>query len=384
MLGPIGVLLGTVLVGANADSAADIVSLRDGRMVLGQVVEPTPRGKVWIIVRRAWAEKALPDLARRWVTAEAPGIKQATDQRIARLTAWRRERPRIAGKNDPIGDWIDGELERLKGPNAPQEPARLMLVSLNRSDVRSLTKRPPATARLLRLGWRIDAPDVESQPAGELKRALEGRGFAPDGSDPGVVDDLLPLSSETEARWRLRRAATEVQNESNLRFIRYGSLVLPEDASAGGAAMNLGTLGEALKSLLGDEAPMDPLTARFAEVARTGRVGMLVTKLDIAPDTSSVRVETTLWIRLSNDRWEPAINRPATVRMDDARPDEAAVVGGDPQVKQILGFVESMGLGDLAPTLKNAGAATKRALGAARSELQKEIDSMALPVSAGP
>jgi hypothetical protein len=384
MFHAIGLLTSVLLGAANPESAADAIVLRDGRVLLGQVIASPPRGKVVVLVRRAWAEKNLPDMAKRWEAAQAPSMKRARDQRRIRLEAWRKDRPKLAGKDDAVSDWLEREIDRLKKQDASADSTRLLAVSLNRAEIRKLTPRPTATGRLLRLAWRVNLETAESEPIDDLKAALEGRGYDPNGTTPVVVDDLLPIPDENEAHWRLRRAATEVANESALRFVRHASLVLPESATANDPGVGLDAIGSAIKSILGDEPAVDPLAARLAQVARSGRIGAVVTRMDIALESNMIRVESTLWVRVASDRWEPLITRPASVRLDEANSDEAAVVAGDPQVKVILGAVDSLGLGDLAPTLKNAGAATKRALGLARSELQQELDARVLPVTAGP
>src|SRR5438045_1815011 len=109
------IILAGLVSAAAPETAADAVTLRDGRVVLGQVVEPAPRGKLVVVVRRDWAEAHLADLARRWQAAEAPGLKRARDQRLMRLEAWRRERGPAAGRDDPIATWLDKEIARLKG-----------------------------------------------------------------------------------------------------------------------------------------------------------------------------------------------------------------------------------------------------------------------------
>jgi hypothetical protein len=384
MLHAMSLLVGSLLGVGNPESAADVVTLRDRRALLCQVLEAPPRGKVVVLVRRAWVDKNLPDLARRWRATEAPTLKRARDQRLARLEAWRRERNKIAAKDDVVGDWLDKEIDRLKQPNNAPDASRLMAVSLNRTEISGMTRRPAATSRLLRLGWRINGDAVESQPVEDLKATLEGRGFDPNSATPAVIDDLLPIPLETDAHWKLRRAATEIANEPALRFIRHGPLVLAENATTNDAGMGLDALGGIVKSLLGDEPPVDPLAAKLSQIARTGRTGALVTRLDISAENGSIRIETTLWVRSGGDQWGPAVSRASNVRIDEAKPDEANVVGADPQVKAILGVVESLGLGDLGPTLKNAGAATKSAMGSARTEFQKDLDTLVLPVTTGP
>ena len=244
--------------------------------------------------------------------------------------------------------------------------------------------RDQVSASLLGLAWSLNLSDAEALSTSDLKSAIEGRGRLADGSDPVPLDEFLPMTAETDARWMARRAATEVNFEPDLKFIRFNDMVLPEGANAneGGAAME--ALGGALKGLLGEQPVEDPLAPKLKQVAAKGRAGLLLTKLQIGEDASSMRVETTLWVRLGADRWEPAITRSSDSRTADARADEAQAVGSDPQVKAILGGVEALGLGNLMPDLKNAGASAKRALGQARSALQKDLDALALPVASAP
>src|SRR4051794_668529 len=103
-LGVLG-LLGGPGLGTAPGAAADAVTLRDGRVVLGQVVESAPRGKVIVLVRREWAKGQLPEWAKRWETAEAAGARRARRDRHQRLLAWRRERGPTPGRRDAIGAW---------------------------------------------------------------------------------------------------------------------------------------------------------------------------------------------------------------------------------------------------------------------------------------
>src|SRR6185312_4726614 len=99
---------------------------RGGQTVLGQLVEPAPRGKVVIVVRRAWARAQLPVQAKAWERAEAASTKRARAQRQVRLEAWKRERLVEPGPAGPIVTWIDRELDDLK--NNREEPSPLLVV----------------------------------------------------------------------------------------------------------------------------------------------------------------------------------------------------------------------------------------------------------------
>ncbi len=383
-LGFLGLTAGTI-----PGSTADAVTLRDGTLVLGEVLDPSSRGKLLMVVRRAWAESELPDRAKTWRAAEAPWMKRARAERLARLEAWRRERSMALGGDaapeDSILRWLDGEIEHLKRIGPDDDLPRLMMVALDPRDVKSVAKRPNAESRLLRLGWRANFENVETMPANDLKSALEGRNFDVNSNAPVAIDDLLPTPIENETRWRARRAATEVLQDNGLRLIRYQGLVLPE-GTPGEAIDATAALSGLVGSLLGDQPAIDPLLARLRGFAAKGNVGAVVTSLEMAPDFSSVRVETTLLVRTGPDRWQPAATRASTIRPDQLQPNAGEPLTADPQVKAVFGLFEGLGLAEISPELKqrslNMGAATQKALGQARTALQHDLDALTLPVGA--
>lgn len=370
-------LTGLVLISlVAADPAADSVTLRDGKVVLGQVVEAAPRGKVVLVVRRAWAEKNIPDRFKVWNAAEAPFLKRSREERIKRLDAWKRER--VAEPNDAIITWIDGELARLK--NDADVP-RLMVVSLNRAEIRSMVRRPADSARKLRQAWRANFEDAETKPVDALSSALEGRGFAVTAVDLAPIIDLLPIPAETEDQWKRRRAATEVTHERSLRFIRHRGLLLPEGEP--GAGVDLGGIGGLVKGLLGEGEAEDPLVAKGRAIAARGRVGLMVTTLETAEDLASVKVEVVLYVHTRQDRWERAAARSVQVRGDEVRRGDGANVAADPQVKAIFKTAEDLGLtipDEIKNKSLNMGAATQKALANARAAIQPDLDAWLLPV----
>ena len=373
------VLLAASLLGV-PETAADAITLRDGKIILGQVAEPSPKGKLLVIVRRSWAEKALPDRFRAWKTAEAPTLKRAKAERMTRLEAWKRDRPNVA--DDPIAPWIDAEIARLK---SDVETPPLMLVTLSRNDVKVMTRRSPEVGRKLRLAWKVKFDDAETKPVADLASALEGRGFAPDGTAPVVIDDLLPVAPEPESRWLARRAATEVAHDKSLRFIRASGLLMPENAAAGGAPDPLASVNSLVKSLLNDGPAEDPMEAKGREITASGRVGMLVTSLETAEDASGVTVEVVLFARTAPDRWERVAARTSRFRADEVRDGDNAIIANDPQVKGVLKAAEGFGIAvpeDVKRKGLAVGAATQKALAAARTSIQPDLDALELPIGA--
>lgn len=364
-------------------SVPDLVTLKDGQVVRGEVLETSSR-TVTLLVKRAWAHEHLTDWPKRWEAREASTLPQSLRSRRERLDAWRRDRKVPADGPDPsdrIGSWIVNELKRLESFDPTDMP--LLSVRLNRSDVKRVEATDPANRGLLRLGWLSGFVGVEEMSAEQLRQALEGRGFDPDQPGEVSVESLLPPGPETELAWRTRRAATEVSHDPGLRFVRYQSLVLPD--SSGGAAgppSGLEAL-DALKGLLGGDQ-VDPLTAKLREVEATGRVGVLITKMEMAPDFSSVSVVIGMMVKTGPGRWVPAGNREVRVRPEEAPPEAGEAIGEDPRVASAFSLIDAIGLGQVTAEQKQRslamGAATKMALAKARGAAQRDLDRLAFPV----
>lgn len=376
------VLIVVLAVADTPETAADLVTLRDGRVVRGQVVESAARGSTLLVVRRGWVEGNLPEQAQRWRLAEAPALKLARKQRRERLEAWRPERARVADTLDPVLEWIDRERERLARDFDPAE-APLMLVSLARGEVKAVVKRPEASRRMIRQAWIAGLDDPESLELDDLRTALKKAHVPAIGEEPAPIDELLPERAEPDQHWRLRRAATEVSYDAGPRFVRYQGLVLPEGDQAAPADLQ-GALAGVLGDLLGDRPAVDPLADRLARVAAKGKVGAIVTRLDLGPD---VAVEATLWVHNARQGWQPALRRVARVQPGDLPARAGEPLADDPQVKAAFAGLQALGLGQLGDDARRlslrSGAAAQQAIGEAREALNQALKGFVLPIRSG-
>lgn len=369
----------TLVLLAAADGPADAVVLRDGRRLLGQVLEPAARGRLRVVVRREWLRQHLPDRAPRWERAEHALARQAREQRLTRLRAWKQDRQR--SPDDRIGQWLDAEIARLSAPESAEPP--LLIVDLPASEVRRVDRQPAATARILRQSWRAGLDGPEDRPLAELRSRLEGRGFALTDVDPARIDDLLALPLENNGTWAARRAATEVRDDRSLWLIQYQGLILPEGAAQdpGAIAANAGNL---LRGLLQEDAGDDPLTRAFHDAEAKGRSGLVLTRLELAPDLSGATVEAQLWMRVAPQRWVTAAARPVRITTAETKNHEAEALAADPQVQAAFKILENLGLGAAAEDARRqslaVGAATRQALGTAKAALAQDLDRLALPV----
>jgi hypothetical protein len=367
---------------ATPETAADLVTLRDGSAVLGQLAESAPRGPLVVVVRRAWAEANLPDRAKRWEAAEGPELRRGYQLRRDRLAAWRRERVKEPGRSDRIGQWLDDELDRMAPPGDPPA-APLLVVTLKRAEVKSVVRRTRTAARMLRQGWLSGFRDVETMKLADLKSALEDRGFVVGSEEPVAIDRLLPNLPETEEHWLTRRAATEVLNDAGVRFIQVENLLMTEP-SPGQALTRDGALAmvSSLAPLL-EGKPVDPLSDQFRAVAARGGVGAVVTRQEMSPGLDAVRITISLWVR-GGDRWSKAGSKTASVRADVLRPGDGDDLAHDPQIGAVFQVFESIGFG-FSPEVKqqslNIGAATRKALGMARTQFSESLAALELPIN---
>jgi hypothetical protein len=363
-----------------------LITLRDGSVLLGQVDEQSPNGSLRVLARRDWVKTKLATRAEEWEAAEETATAAALRQRRERLASWRRDRPPQPGPADRITAWLDRELSEAPKPDAP---SRLIVIRLGRSDVTAVKRRGGAAAQALRCAWLLDLAEPESTPLATLTDAIAGRGMIIEGEEPVAIDRLLPPSVEPEGRWLLRRAATEALNDDGLRFIRFGSTVLPEPVPGRQPDPATGTalVGGTIKDVLGVGGP-DPLPARLRDVAARGRVGAMVTRIELAPDLGRVSAESALYYR-GPGGWERGPWRTGSLQVGAVPPLVVGVVARDPQVQAVMEFVESIGGGLVSPELKQRGLIVGTTVGGAvllaRTALVGTLAGLALDLdNAGP
>ena len=364
-----------------AKTVADRIVLRDGKELLGQVEESSNGGMLMILARREMVRKALPNWAAKWEDAEKVANATAVQQRRERLAGWRRERPEVPAPADRITTWLDRELAQ---PDGPVAPSTLMAIRLERDDVSAVERRSDSAAQALRGAWVLGLANPETTPFSTLKDSIAGRGLILANDDPIAVDRLLPPFAQRADHWLLRRAATEVLYDDGLRFIGFGSNILPEPVPgqpldpATGVTLVEGTI----RDVLGVGRP-DSLHLRLGAVAARGRAGMILTRIVIAPDLLSASAESTLYF-YNGSNWDRALWRSQRLEVGTVPPVVVTMVAADPQVKAVMNLIDSIGAGFVSPEMKERGLVVATTVGGAvvlvRTALVRSLTGLAFDV----
>ncbi len=360
-----------------AETLADEVKLRSGKSLLGEVLERPKSGELVMIIRRVWAEKNVPDLAKRWKETEAATNRKAVAAYRIRLEAWKRDRTTLNVRDDRLSAWIDVELARLD--KRGDEPTPLLVVRIRSNDIKSVTKRGAESTRLLRLAWKCKFDDPEASKPAELKESLEFRGLKPKSEDAVTIDELLPIVGETDDHWLLRRAATEVAYDNASCFREMGN-TLVVDPFAGNGNFQTFSMPNMNLPRLSTEEQLRSLVAR-------GRVGAAVTRQATNPGMDTAGAEIILWVRSSRGGWRAVDSSTAVIKAVSLSPEE--LQGAQPNfVPQVsFAFTQSFQSGFGGPVNSQSvqshphlGAASSKALNQAREAFLKKLVALKVPV----
>jgi len=371
----------------------DRLSPSFGPALLGTVLRKSPRGEVVMAVRRGWLKEADPKRLTRLDEELAESSPRAWRRLIERIDAWRG----TLKPGDPLLALLELERKRvvqsLKSFDADGvvPPTRFVLLTIPAREISALTLQAPNRKQTALVAWVEGLEDVETRSAEDLAAELKESGIDPATAGAESLWRELPVVSDDERTWLVRRAVKASGLSEPLHFQGTAGILLAVNGKNPGGGLDEPidpkVLGDLMRQVLGGELggdigklleqlggrrggsrPGQPgrseqsSLATVASRAETaGRDAVRVTRFrhDLAGRKTTVSSE--FLVRVAQGEWVVAWQGSETVTVRD-RPEARKRIEKDARVQKLLRLAKALGVkgGDKAiQTALQFGAATQ-------------------------
>lgn len=308
---------------------------------------------------RQEAYRQLADRLDNWI-GELEGVP-------AKVNAAGEDRPE-RNRNELIRileeerDTYAGKIAGNKAATAPD----FVRLTLSRADVRQIFAQSDVRRKLAVAAFQQNLEDVESSPLSQLQQQLAARNVDWQNRDADASELVGEARPQDEREWAARRALYEYQFLRRLDFQGTRNLLVQtgEDAPPPNLArlmqdmlnqQRAAALGDLLEEPIftgldfgGLGAPQDPqsgLTQATRTADRLGVRGVRITRMtpDLARRQSTV--EDRFLAKMPDGNWESIWSVTKTISAREASQNDLDRIKQDPQVKQVIGLAEGLGLG---------------------------------------
>lgn len=365
----------------------DVVSLKSGKSVRGAILKNEANGSVTMVVSREWLKQANPELLAKLATEEATTQRATWEELRDRLTKLLVTPP----ESQRSVFFLKQELERVEkllAQATPPEPPQFVWFEAKREAISKVAPSVPDRQRIALWAWSERLKEVESRDAADLTRELKQKGIDPTQPAPDLSDQLPPRPQD-EREWAARMALVEYAFDTPLDFQGTGDVLVRSNAARDLkdmapviAKVLRGQVDSFLKDLTGESGSTknssatnnDWLKSAMLDAEKSGATGFRATRVDLNVEGHQTSVQTVFVVRINTgpqaqSHWETIWSHRETADATKARADVEARIANDPQVKQALDAVKSLGLGaeDQIEQAIRFGAATMTAQQAADS-----------------
>ena len=376
--------------------AIDMVSQKNGPMLLGAILDQQANGSVQIADSRNWLKNAQPELFAEQFAKEQAAGHGRIEKTLSRLDVWMKERATDVG----LILILKPERRRLEsllkqGGNARAAQPQFFVLNVDARNIRRASRQPAAQRRIAAFAWHERLENIETRSAESLAKELIERRVRLDGEPPNL-GDRLPARDESDEDWAVRQALFEYKFREPLDFQgTNGALFRTSRDNVDMTRL----LGELLKGQLGNQLAglLDPQAGRgraatkdgldqAKKVAKAGDIrGFRITKMKHDIAASSVTVSTDFYARSSDSKWKLVHAIKKQVDASKARDASQQQFRDDPRIKQVLGLVDQLGLPPTAvDTALKFGAATREGQDAVDDQFRQFLDRYIRKVDSPP
>lgn len=361
------------------DRVVDRISLNDKTQVWGMLLNKKPTR---VLVRTSWIRTNCAEFFEKNASLQ---IKETQTTPYASLADALQKEIDLAKTKQPEDSQRIGLLKEILARLTPEdiEEPEFFILELPKSRVTHVESQTEARRELCRLALLNSIQDIEETHWKSIAEQLQ--------AIPEAARKLTPpqATNDDQKNLELILAAVDVRMNAASRLIQTGSTVIDESAKPDLSLLLNSMLGGNVQSLLGellnegqprlpDAPPNDTLpdaARRAADTKKHSTVVLSGFDFDIA--TGSATVTRRLFRKGDNDQWRLLLSSRETSTTADVKPGQVEAIENDPQVKEIAGLVEGLGLGG--GQFSNAlqmGAVVQNALGEANQNFDETIQDI--------
>ena len=361
------------------DRVVDRISLNDKTQVWGMLLNKKPTR---VLVNTSWIRTNCPDFYEKDVAPQIHASQTVTNASLAEIL---QKEIDLAATAEPETPQRTGLLKEILDRLTPDETAEpvFFILELPKSRVTNVESQTEARRELCRLALLNNIQDIEETHWKSIAEQLQ--------AIPEAERKLTPpqAANDEQKNLELILAAVDVRMNAASRLIQTGSTVIDESAEPDLSLLLNSMLGGNVQSLLGellnegqprqpDAPPNDTLpdaARRAADTKKHSTVVLSGFDFDIA--TGSATVTRRLFHKGNNGQWTLLLSSRETSTTADVKPGQVEAIENDPQVKEIAGLVEGLGLGG--GQFSNAlqmGAVVQNALGEANQNFEETIQDI--------
>ena len=361
------------------DRVVDRISLNDKTQVWGMLLNKKPTR---VLVSTSWIRTNCAEFFEKNASLQ---IKKTQTTPYASLADALQKEIELAKTKQPEDSQRIGLLKEILARLTPEdiEEPKFFILELPKSRVTNVESQTEARRELCRLALLNSIQDIEETHWKSIAEQLQ--------AIPEAERKLTPpqATNDDQKNLELILAAVDVRMNAASRLIQTGSTVIDESAKPDLSLLLNSMLGGNVQSLLGellnegqprqpDAPPNDTLpdaARRVADQKKHSTVVLSGFDFDIA--AGSATVTRRLFRRGDNDQWRLLLSSRETSTTADVKPGQVEAIENDPQVKEIAGLIEGLGLGG--GQFSNAlqmGAVVQNALGETNQKFESTIQDL--------
>lgn len=361
------------------DRVTDRISLKDGTHLFGMAVSEKPAK---LVVRTVWLEQQLPDFFNEKIKPALAENKDDTKSPLA--TALQAEIDKLDDTNpdEHRRASLLNEVRKRLVPDAGELPP-FIFVEVGKPQLRSLETQKEQRRELCRLAILNDLRDYEDA---HWKTVTEQLQSIPEQQRRTALNEQ---QSNTDEQLQQVLAAVDHQLGTVTRLVQSGGEVFEEgkqlDFGALMSSMMGGNVQSLLNELLNEGGKAQQNVAANAEFPAAAKAlaeknqhdTVSISSFDFNLEQGTATVNKRLFRKAKDGSWKLMMSASGQSSSADLKPGQADEIANDPQIKEIAGIANGLGIGgNQLETALSMGAVVRNAMNQAENNFVSAVQSV--------